>query len=863
MRMGPRGPFMQTLRQDIAYALRQMRLSPVFTLTAMLTLALGIGATTAIFSLIHSVMLKSLPVVDPSSLYRIGDGNDCCVEGSPQDNWGMFSYRFYQRIQENSPEFEELAAFQAGGWQYSVRRGESDRTAQPLRGEFISGNYFSTFGVGAFAGRTIAPNDDRPSSAPVAMLSYRAWQQQYGADPKVVGSTFILNDHPFTVIGIAPPGFFGETLRSDPPELWLPLNQEPMLSGSNNSLLHRFNAWVRVIGRLKPGASPNAVPGRTLNLLRAWLVNESGFPPEWMAGIKATLPKQTLHVVPAGAGVGAMKKDYAASLRILLTVCCLVLLIACANIANLLLARGASRRSQTSVRLALGASRKRLVRQSLTESIVLSVMGGAAGLAIAFLGVKAIVALAFHGAKYVPIAATPSLPVLGFAFALSLVTGALFGTAPAWLATHADPAEALRGANRSTKDRSSISQKILVVVQATLSVVLLAGAGLLTRSLQKLQHQDFGYETDHRVTISLTAPFTSYAPPKLDAMYHELQDRLAHIPGVQRAALAQYTPLQDNWGEIVIRQGHGMPNMNEDIGSSWDHVAAGYLETMGQKIVRGRSITEEDTNATVKIAVVNEAFVKRFFKPGEEPLGAYFGLDLPQYSATFQIVGIVSNAKYYWANLTGTEPPYPLFFVPLAQRVHYDNALMQSLDDGSHSIEGGVLQLHGSMEGLEPQVRRVMSEVDPNLTLLNLQTLEEQVNSNFDQQRAVAQMTGLFGILALILAAVGLYGVTAYTVERRTSEIGVRMALGANRMNVIRLVLRGAFLQIAIGLLIGIPVSIACSRLIAAQLYQVKGWDPLVLGGSVLALGVCAFVASIIPAQRAASINPVKALRTE
>jgi predicted permease len=471
------------------------------------------------------------------------------------------------------------------------------------------------------------------------------------------------------------------------------------------------------------------------------------------------------------------------------------------------------------------------------------------------------VSVAFHGAQFVPIEATPSLPVLAFAFLLSLVTGALFGTAPAWFASHADPAEALRGANRSTRDSSTLPQKILVVVQATLSVVLLAGAGLLTRSLVKLQHQDFGYETDHRVTISLTAPFSSYSQPRLDAMYRELQERLSHIPGVKRAALAQYTPLQDNWGEMVIRQGHGMPNMNEDVGSSWDHVAPGYLETLGQPILRGRSITEEDTASTQNVVVVNEAFVHRFFKPGEEPLGAHFGLDLPQYGSTFEIVGVVRNAKYQ--NPAGTEPTRPLFFAPLAQRVKYDNPLMQSIENSVHFIEGAVLQLNGSMEGLEPQVRHVLSDVDPNLTLLNMQTLQEQVDSNFDQQRAVAQMTGLFGILALILAAVGLYGVTAYTVERRTSEIGVRMALGANRGNVIRLVLRGAFLQILIGLAVGIPISIGCSRLIAAQLYQVKGWDPLVLGGSVIALGVCAFFASIIPAQRAASINPVTALRTE
>ncbi|HZP23336.1 MAG TPA: ABC transporter permease [Terriglobales bacterium] len=851
---------MQTLRQDIVYALRQMRQSPVFTLTAMLTLALGIGATTAIFSLIHTVMLKSLPVADPAELYRIGDGNDCCVEGSPQDDWGMFSYKFYLRMKDNTPEFSELAAFQAGRWQFSARRGESDRQAKPLRGEFISGNYFPTLGVGAFIGRTIVASDDQPSAQPVGVLSYRTWQQQYGSDPSIVGSTFILDSHPFTIVGIGPPGFFGETLRSDPAEIWIPINQEPLLR-SKNSLLHQFPAWLRVIGRLRPGATTAGMGPRLTELLRVWLVTDSGMPAEWMSGLKTQLPKQVIRVIPARTGVAVMKENYGASLRLLLTVCCLVLLIACANIANLQLARGASRRSQMSVRMALGASRRRLVRQSLTESVLLAIFGGIAGVLVAYLGEKFILALAFRSARYVPIDATPSLPALAFAFGLSLLTGIIFGTAPAWFTSHAEPAEALRGANRTTRDSTSLSQKSLVVVQATLSVVLLAGAGLLTRSLMKLQHQDLGYETNNRITIALTGPYSSYPTPKLDAMYRELQERLAHIPGVQRAALALYTPLQDNWGEIVVRPGQAMPNMADEVGSSWDHVSPGYLEALGQQILRGRSISDQDTASTEKVAVVDETFVKRFFKPGEDPIGQNFGLDLPANSHTYKIVGIVRNAKYNDA--ANTHAPRPMFFVPLAQRVQYPDALMQMVEDSTHFIEGAVLQVSGPVPGLEAQVRNVLSDIDPNLVLLGIMPLREQVDAEFDQQRAVAQLVGLIGILALVLAAVGIYGVTAYTVERRTAEIGVRMALGANRGSVTRLVLRGAFLQVLIGLLLGLPIAIGCARLIAAQLYQVKGWDPLVLSGSMLALGVCALVASIIPARRAAAIDPVRALRTE
>src|SRR5271168_2961078 len=386
---------MQTLRQDISYALRQMWLAPIFTITAMLTLALGIGATTAIFSLIYSVMLKSLPVVDPSSLYRIGAGTDCCVQGGPQDDWGLYSYPFYLRLKTEAPEFEQLAAFQASGDQFSVRRGQSDNMAKPLRGEFVTGNYFSTFGIRAFAGRTITPSDDQASAPPVAMLSYRAWQQQYNSDPSVIGSTFIVEGHPFAIAGIAPPGFFGETLRSNPPEIWLPLQQEPMVNGGNSLLRQSVSGWLRVIGRLKPGATTTGLAPRLTEIMRQWLVHESGLPADFLPQIQKSLPKQFIRIVPAGAGVGEMKEGYGDSLRILFTVCCLVLLIACANVANLLLARGTARRAQTSIRLALGASRQRLIRQSLTESILLSVIGGAAGIVVAYAGVKVIVALAF------------------------------------------------------------------------------------------------------------------------------------------------------------------------------------------------------------------------------------------------------------------------------------------------------------------------------------------------------------------------------------------------------------------------------------------------------------------------------------
>src|SRR2546423_997693 len=355
---------MRNLLSNIRYAVRQFRHSPVFTIPAILTLALGIGGTTAIFTLIHAVMLRSLPVSDPAKLYRIGEGDDCCVEGGPQDRWGLFSYPFYERLKSETPEFEELAAFQAGSDRLSVRR-EGETSARPLRSEFVSGNYFSTLGVGAFGGRVITPNDDQPSAQPVVMLSHHAWQTVYGSNASIVGSTLVVEAHPFTVIGVAPPGFFGETLRADPPDLWIPLQQEPIMDGERNLLHQSISAWLRVIGRLRPRASIAGISPRLTTMLRQWLMHDAQYPANWLSEIERLLPKQVINVVPAGAGVALMKEEYGRSLQILLAVCGLVLLIACANVANLLLARGGARRGQTAIRLAVGASRTRVVVQAL------------------------------------------------------------------------------------------------------------------------------------------------------------------------------------------------------------------------------------------------------------------------------------------------------------------------------------------------------------------------------------------------------------------------------------------------------------------------------------------------------------------
>ena len=852
---------MQILPGSLRYAVRQFRLSPVFTVAAILTLALGIGGTTAIFTLIHAVMLRSLPVSDPGSLYRVGEGDDCCVEGGPQDKWGMYSFPLYERLKTEMPEFENVTAFQAGRHRLGVRRQGVDRNARPLHSEYVDGHYFDTLGVRAFGGRLFTPDDDRPGASPVLVISHRVWQTTYASDPTVVGSTFVVEGHPFTVIGVAPPGFFGEMLQSDPPDIWVPLQQEPMINGEGSLLRQPVSAWLRVIGRVKPGTSIAGMAPRLTGVLRQWMEHDSGYPANWMQDVIQMLPKQVISVIPAGAGVAVMKEEYGRSLQILLTVCGLVLLIACANVANLLLARGVARRGQTAVRLAVGATPGQIVSQALTESVLLAIGGGIVGLLVAMGAARLLLRLAFHSAHFLPISVTPSFLVLGFAFLLALVTGIIFGAAPAWIATRTDPADALRATGRGTKDRSSFTRKALLVVQATLSVVLVAGATMLARSLNKLEHQDFGYQVKGRVEVDINNPPATYTLPKLQALYRQLQEQLERMPGVQGSGLALYNPLTDNWGELIMVAGHPPGKMSEESGSSWDRVSAHYLQNFGMPIVRGRYFTEADNETAASVAIVNEAFVKRFFKSDEDPIGQHFGLDLPQYNGTFQIVGVVHDAKFAGWGLS--RPARPMFYAPLAQSAVYKDELMTKIDLRSH-FAGGIMLVTNMPTGeIESQLTRMLADLDPNLTVNSVRTMQEQIDLSFDQERATAGLAGLFGIVALILAAVGLYGVTAYNVAQRTNEIGIRMALGANRKKVIRLVLAGAFRRVLIGLIIGLPLAVGAGKLISAQLYGVASWDPSALAVAAVALAICSFFAAVIPATRAAGISPMDALRME
>ncbi len=862
--------WLESLLQDIRYALRRLGKSPGFTLTAVLTLALGIGATTAIFTLVEQVMLQSLPVSKPDQLWRIGDQPHCCQwEGYSQNSdgelsdWSLFPWEAYKLFRASSTGFQDLAALQAGNMPLAVRYAGSSGPPDTANGEYVSGNFFQTLGVSAWRGRLLIDADDQEGAPPVAVMSFHAWQEKYGSDPSIVGSTYQINGHAFTIVGVAPAGFVGAKMVNwGMPDIWMPLTAEPMMFGTTSRLKNTRVDWLDLIGRVRPGTNPKALQAQLQSELHGWLASHLA---DMSPQEKAVWQKQTLRVSPGGAGFSMLRRDYSEGLVLLMVTACCVLLLACANIANLLLARGLKSRQQTAVRVALGASRGHLVRNALLESVTLSLIGGAAAVAVAWAGARLILYLAFRStnqSNWIPVQASPSTPVMLFALGVAVLTGLIFGIAPAWMTSQAEPVEALRGANREVAGGSHWAQKALVIAQAAISLVLLSAAAMLEGSLRNLQHQNFGFDPNGRYLVSIDSPLVSnYRQEQLVPLFREIQNRLGAIPGVRGVSCATYAPMAGGqWGSDIRIQGKPEPGPKDDVYVDWTRITPGFFDTIGAPMQAGRAINEDDNGNARRVAVINEAFARKFFG-NQNPIGQHFGPAPVINAGTYEIVGVVQNMNY--VNWGFRDPARPMYYIPEAQTAHFDQPDLQSGQLWSQNLYSIVIWAPGHPQNMLMQVKKALADVSPNLIMYDVKPYSRVIQGTFDQQNMIASLTWLFGAVGLVLAAIGLYGVTAYGVEQRKSEIGVRMALGADRGSVTAMVLRGAFWQVGIGLGIGIPAAVGAGFLMSSQLFGVTPWNPLLLAGASLLLGFAALLAAVIPARRAASINPVEALRSE
>ena len=850
------GNWLHSVISDCRYGFRQLRRSPGFTAVAILTMALGIGVNTAVFTLVHAVMLKPLPVANPRNLYRIGEGfTYCCEWGGLQDSWGIFDYPFYRHLSDIDPAFEQISAFSANPLSFSVRWPHSGTVAETIISEYVSGNYFTTLGIQPGAGRLLAATDDHPTAPAVAVIGYRRWKQRYGGDPSLIGSVLLVNQMPVTVVGVAPPGFESARLTNDPPELWIPLNQQPAFEGTGqNSLLYSSGmAWLFLMGRSKPGMDPRQMQSRLSLELQQWLRAEGRQDDD-----HHKIDGQQIVLTSGGTGISPFRSESRTGLYLLSMSAVLVLLIACANLANLLLARNTARRNQTALRLSLGATRLRLVRAALTESVILSLAGAAAGLLFAYAGTNAILLIAFRGASYVPISPEPSLPVLGFAFLLSLITGVGFGAAPAWIGTRGELSEGLRANGRTAAGNSSRPQKMFVVAQAALSVILLAVAGLVTESLRNLEKVDLGFDTHGKLLGVINFKAAGYQPAELPQIYRRLLEQLQSIPGVRSASLSLNSPQNLCCLNLNISIGGRSDQWIEGTNVVLDRVSPRYFETIGTPLLRGRGIDDHDTQDSPHVAVVDQSFARKFFA-GEDPIGRHFGLSLPGHGFDYEIVGVVQDAKYRSPSAAQS----PAFFLPLTQTTLYGLSGYDRLETAMLYANSLQLDVIGEPETFERPLVNALANINKSLSVQDVRSYREQVALQYNQQRLVASLMSVFSLLALLLASVGLYGVTAYNVARRTSEIGVRVALGADRLTVLRMILGGAFLQVCVGLCIGVPLSLLAGGYLAHKLYGVGRFDPLVVGTASGTLLVCALLACILPARRAASIDPMEALRSE
>ena len=843
-------PSIESFFVDIRFATRMLLKNSGVTTVAILTLALGIGANTAIFTLLEAVLLSKLPVSNPQELVLFSDdpreGN---LTGTESGHWYVFSYSDYLQFRERNESFQDLCAFQAGRNRVRVHVAgtKAASSIESARGKLVSGNYFQLLGVRAAVGRTLTADDDRVESPPAAVLSFGYWKRRFRSDTSLVGKILEVNDVPVTIMGVAPPEFFGETSTSIP-DFWLPISLQPQVMQQSSFLDDPSTHWLNIMARLRAGVKPQQAQSMVSVQLRQMLASRAGS--KLSPDIQKDIDRSYIQLTPGDIGISALRLQYSEPLHILMAVVALILLIACANVANLLLSRAAAREKEISMRLALGASRARLTRQLLTESVLLALLGGVLGVFFAQWGARILLfRVAGNGT---PLHASPNSIMLGFTAAVSILAGILFGIFPALRASRADLNSVMKG-NSPAPAVAGLRMGLangLVIFQIAASLVLIVSAGLFLRTLKNLMGQELGFEQGHVLIIGMDPRAAGYTPDQMNSLNRLLLERLEAVPGVRSVSYEHTSPLSgsESSGPVSVE---GMPpRPHEDMGLHRNTVGPRYFETMGIPILVGRGIEPGDREGALRVAVVNQAMVKKFFD-GANPIGKRFSDGGPDFEPkdAFEIVGASADARFY--SLRSEVPP--MAFVSAAQLTGSDYQFGRNID----------VRAAGDPRAVETEVRRVIGETAPSLPITGVRPLREQVSGQLEQDRTIAGLSGTFGVLALLLACLGLYGTMSYRVSRRTSEIGIRMALGAQRANVLWMVMRECLFLLTVGLCVGLPLVLATTRLIAHQLFKLSPMDPPTVALAAFFLAAVSATAGFVAARRAQRVDPIVALRYE
>ena len=869
---------LESLLQDVRFGMRSLWKGPGFTMIALVSLALGIGANTAIFTLINQVLLRNLPVREPQQLVAFGDSIFGGIAGGIDLGGfgGYFPWDFAKQVESNPGPFEGIASYGSFSNKVSVQRGSQDSSGTAailVPATLVSGNYFNVLGARAALGRAILPADDAvPGAGAVVVLSYRFWRQALSADPAIVGKSVRINGVPFEIVGVMPEAFHGFKQELEPADLWTPISMQPTILQQPSMLFpHSGLLFLHILGRLKPGRT-------ALAECQAWLDQQIRVATLQNEGNKVTpdrrseISRLTVPLVPAANGVSLIRAQYGKSLMVLMAVVGLVLWIACANLANFLLARALARQREIATRLALGSSRARIVRQSLIETLILSLVGGSLGMGLAFFAARALIGFVSQGNEGVAISPTPNLAVSLFTLGVSLVTAVLFGLAPAVIAARIGRRGALNTGVRTTQASGSRTSrfwpKTLVTAQVTLSLLLLVGAGLLLKTLRNLQNQDYGFERTHLLLADFGEKLAGYQPHQLPALHQELLERLAAIPGVRSAALSATPPISNGaWSSNIDLEGY-TPGPKENMVSILNRVSGDYFETAGIKIVAGRPITPADTATSLKVAVVNETIAKKYFPHGEA-IGRKVTIGIDSVTGPWQIVGIARDTRSQ--NPRNTDP-IRMTYIPLAQIEPYmpvDNSAAgtakpapreENQDRYANMI---LLRTSGDPAKTTAELRDAVAAVDPNLPLLKITTIQEQVSNLIAKDELISTLTTVFSLLALLLAAIGLYGVMSYNVAQRTPEIGVRLALGARSESLLWMILKESLILLAIGVGLGLPLTIAAGREIRDQLFGLSAMDPATFAVAISVVVGMTLLAAWLPARRASGVDPLVALRYE